>query len=286
MNPTSTSPDHVDWENPVNAQRYAAFARDFPLYRRTSELLVRSAGVAAARDVVDLACGTGVTTRTLLAAVPPRCRVIAADKSAAMLAVAAHEVPGPRVVWVRSRAEEIDGHVAPGSVDAVVCNSAIWHTDLAATCRAVRTLLRPGGRFAFNIGARNLALVPADGVPAPGMPMVMQWACAIAAARKGAVPDRAVIDGTGPGLTVEAVGQAVRRAGFDLARAHFVEDRLSVAEQRAWMSVPIFSEALTMLRPLPYEERLEIIDEAYRRCDESAEHRTHWFVVLAVADGS
>jgi SAM-dependent methyltransferase len=48
-------------------------------------------------------------------------------------------------------AEDLADHVL-GPADAVVCNSAIWKTNVHAVFAAVRKVLRPGGRFVFNIG--------------------------------------------------------------------------------------------------------------------------------------
>jgi SAM-dependent methyltransferase len=282
MNSTGTARGGVGWDDRVNAEQYAAFARNFPMYRRTSASLVRLGGVPEARCVVDLACGTGITTETVLEALPAPGRIVAVDASAAMLAVAASEVTSPRVRWVQSTAEECDAHVSAGEADVAICNSAIWHTDLDGTCRAVHAALAPGGRFAFNISVRNLALGSSEGAGRPAMPMLMQWACALAADRKGCVPDPDVGFST-PRLTVDSVREALHRNGIELVETGFVDHVSSVAEQRAWMSVPIFSTSLTMLRSLSYTERLEVIDEAYQRCDKDAVHHTRWFVALGIA---
>jgi hypothetical protein len=52
-------------------------------------------------------------------------------------------------------------------VDAVVCNSAIWQTDVQATSAAVRRVLRPGGQFVFNLAAAMLADHRHAGHPGP-----------------------------------------------------------------------------------------------------------------------
>jgi ubiquinone/menaquinone biosynthesis C-methylase UbiE len=71
--------------------------------------------------------------------------VIAVDASEAMLTAAKSLVVDERVRWLRSPAERLSEHVLPG-LDAVVCNSAIWQTDVRATTAAVRRVVRPGGR--------------------------------------------------------------------------------------------------------------------------------------------
>jgi SAM-dependent methyltransferase len=140
------------WDSDETAASYAAFTGEFTMYQDTSRDLVELAGPAPGAAVVDLACGTGVTTREILAVLGQDGRVTGVDRSAAMLAVAGRSVTDPRVSWVRASAEEFDQAV-PGPVEAVICNSAIWQTDFASTARAARAVLAPGGVLAFNIGA-------------------------------------------------------------------------------------------------------------------------------------
>jgi ubiquinone/menaquinone biosynthesis C-methylase UbiE len=78
--------------------------------------------------VLDLACGTGATTREILATLGSDGRVTAVDNSAAMLRVAAKSTADPRVTWIHARAESVGQH-AIQPVGAVICNSAIWQTD-------------------------------------------------------------------------------------------------------------------------------------------------------------
>lgn len=56
------------WNNPINAQKYDEYSKIYPGYQLTSRDLIRLAEVASHHVVVDLACGTGVTSQALLAA--------------------------------------------------------------------------------------------------------------------------------------------------------------------------------------------------------------------------
>ena len=152
---STCGPDADIWGEDDNARRYDAFARQHPIYQDTSRDLIALAGLSADAAVLDLACGTGVTSREILAALGSGGKVIGADNSAAMLAVAARASADPRITWIQARAEAVDRHVTT-PIDVVVCNSAIWQTDLAATATAVRNLLVTGGRFVFNVGAAFL----------------------------------------------------------------------------------------------------------------------------------
>lgn len=93
----------------------------------------------------------------LLSALGDHGRVIAVDASAAMLVAAQSVIHDERVRWLHLPAERLaEGPVA--GADAVVCNSAIWQTDVRATAAAVRRVLHPGGRFVFNLGAPMLSI--------------------------------------------------------------------------------------------------------------------------------
>lgn len=79
------------WDDAHNAEAYAAFTRRFPMYADTSRDVVERAEVSAADGVLDLCCGTGVTTRTLLTRLPATARLWSVDGSPAMLQVARAE---------------------------------------------------------------------------------------------------------------------------------------------------------------------------------------------------
>ncbi|SRR5258708_3387475 len=150
--PTSGLTGADCWGEDDNARHYDAFARQHPMYRQTSRDLIALARPSNDGAVLDVACGTGATTGEVLAVLGPDGRVIGVDGSAAMLAVAAQTIADLRVAWIQARAEELDQHVTE-LVDAVICNSAIWQTDLASTAAAVGKVTAVGGRFVFNVGS-------------------------------------------------------------------------------------------------------------------------------------
>lgn len=149
------------WESPVNAVAYDAFDQRYPTYRISSSRLADEAALAPGERVVDLACGTGATTRQILTRVGPAGTITGVDASPAMLDVAGRNIRAPNVRWVTGQAERLDS-VIDTPVDAVVCNMAFWQLTLAPTLSAIARVLRPGGRLAFTISHR---LLP------PGHPM-------------------------------------------------------------------------------------------------------------------
>jgi ubiquinone/menaquinone biosynthesis C-methylase UbiE len=200
------------WDSDETAAGYAAFTAEFTMYRDTSRDLVELARPAPGAVVVDLACGTGVTTREILAALDQDGRVTGIDRSAAMLAVAGRSVTDSRGSWVRASAEEFDQAV-PGPVDAVICNSAIWQTDFASTVRAAHAVLAPGGVLAFNIGAEFVRDTTDTTVPTRFPLMTMM--CQIAADQYGWSPPAQTVTGW-PRPSEGDVGQLLDAAGFTI----------------------------------------------------------------------
>lgn len=115
------------------------------------------AGVVAWLDpqpgerILDLGCGDGALTETLLAA---RADVLGTDASADMVAAA-------RVRGIEARV--IDGHALDfeHEFDAVFSNAALhWMTRPDAVIAGVAKALRPGGRFVAEFGGHgNVAAI-------------------------------------------------------------------------------------------------------------------------------
>ena len=247
----------------------------------TSRDLVARALPAGRPDVavLDLACGTGATTREILTALGPGGSVTCVDQSAAMLAEAARSIADPRATWVLARAESVDQHVA-GPVDAVICNSAIWQTDLAATSMAVRAVMTAGGRFAFNVPADIL-----DDGDTPGMPerfpSLMSEMRAIAEHDYGWAPDDQTPGRARRRLTRDSICRCVEAAGFDAEQVADVSHHNSAQSLRAWLSIPIFTR--DHLPGLPYEDRMRVLDEAYERLGPGETEHARWVVFVARA---
>jgi SAM-dependent methyltransferase len=275
------------WGADDNARRYDEYARQYPNYRDTSRDLIAlalppgDAGVADAA-VLDLACGTGATTHEILAVLGPHGRVTGVDQSAAMLAVAASSTTDSRVSWIHARAESVDQHVT-GTVDAVLCNSAIWQTDLAATAKAARAVLNAGGRFAFNVPVNFLGDAASD-TPGDRFPSLLSEMRAIAEDDYGWAPPAKIPGRARQLLTRESICRALEAAGFDLELATEVSHLASAAAARAWLSIPIFTR--DRLSGLSYAERMRVLDKAYERLGPGQTERGQWLVFVWRASDS
>jgi ubiquinone/menaquinone biosynthesis C-methylase UbiE len=266
------------WDSDETAAGYAAFTAKFTMYQDTSRDLVELAGLAPGAAVVDLACGTGVTTQEILAVLGQGGRVTGVDRSAAMLAVAGRSVTDERVSWVRAIAEEFD-RVVPRPADAVICNSAIWQADFASTARAAHAVLAPGGVLAFNIGREFVRDTASTTGPArfPLMTMMRQ----IAVGQYGWLPPAQPAIRR-PQLSEQQVGQFLDAAGFTIRHAGWLPYEQSPESQLAWLRIPSFTDR--HLPGLGYEARMAVLDEAVQRLGPPETEVMHWFTVAATAN--
>jgi SAM-dependent methyltransferase len=274
------TPDAITgWDEDANAEAYAAFARAFPMYSATSRDLVARAHLTDSRLVVDLCGGTGVTAQAILDLAPDRARVISLDNAAAMQRVGRRHVHDPRLSWVTAPAENLAGHAPTHQVDAVVCNSAIWKTDMPTVAAAVRRVLRPGGRFVFNIGASFAGLPGSDTKTGSG-PSLDSLIRHIAARDYGYTPPAASADG--PKLHLATVTRHLADAGLTVVNSEVTVQYTTMAERKAWLSIPIFA------RPngdFSYAQKMQILGEAYAQTRPDETTVTSWLVVVAQPDG-
>jgi ubiquinone/menaquinone biosynthesis C-methylase UbiE len=100
--------------------------------------------------VLETAAGTGVLTKALAAQLPGNAQVTATDLNEPMLAHAKTRLSDPRIAWQQADALALpfDG----GSFDAVACQfGAMFFPDRVKGYAEARRVLKPGGRFFFNV---------------------------------------------------------------------------------------------------------------------------------------
>jgi SAM-dependent methyltransferase len=264
---------HDSWRSAENARAYGDFSRRFPMYTATSRSLVARLGLTPDHRVLDLACGTGITTEAVLEQLGPAGRVVAVDGSAQMLDVARQHVGDDRVSWVESELEQL-GAAVDGHFDSAVCNSAIWQSQMDVVVPAVAWLLRPGARLAFNIGSQ---FILGGGPPPPREKPSLIELMSATLLDHDFVPPRVGRPG-GP-LTVERVEHLVTGAGLVVEETSWEEHEVSVEQERAWLSIPIFTEL--PFAGLTYEQRMDALGKAYSRLDPSQPPtRSRWAVFV------
>lgn len=109
---------------------------------------------AAPRTVLETAAGTGVVARALAPMLSSADRYLVTDLNQAMLDRAAlRQPPDPRLGW-----QQVDALALPfadGSFDVVCCQfGAMFFPDKIKGYQEALRVLRPGGRFVFNVWDR------------------------------------------------------------------------------------------------------------------------------------
>lgn len=116
-----------------------------------SAVLARLEGIAPDATVLDVGCGTGRVTESLLALVP-RGRVVAIDASADMVALARRRLGDRAEVWCQDVLDlELDE-----PVDAIVSTATLhWVPDHDRLWAQLARALRPGGTLEVQCGGEG-----------------------------------------------------------------------------------------------------------------------------------
>lgn len=232
------------------AQKYENYVNKYPRYRKTSQFLVKLAGIKKGMIVVDLCCGTGVAIKEILKKTGNSGKIICVDRSKEMLAIAKKEVGHKNISFIQSSGEEIDKTIKE-KVDAVLCNSAFWHMNMDKTLLAIRNILKDDGKFVFNFP--NF-IYDIDAFINPK-------ASFFSIIRK---------------ILIEKM---LADNHFKIDSYKILELKRTVKDQYEFYKIPI------ILPHLKYPERLKIVNEAYRQVDKNNEIIDKWlFLVVKKSD--
>ncbi len=118
------------------------------LFGEWAKPLCDAAKIGSDTKVLDIACGTGATTRAAAERVGPKGRVVGLDRNDGMLSVA--RARNSAIEWVEGFAEALP--FAPSSFDTVLCQFGLmFFDDRAKALNEMVRVLRPGGRIALTV---------------------------------------------------------------------------------------------------------------------------------------
>jgi ubiquinone/menaquinone biosynthesis C-methylase UbiE len=120
------------------------------IFEPYAEDLARRLSALDPERVLETAAGTGIVTRALDRSLSPDAGIVATDLNQPMLDHAAERTSSSRVSW-----RNVDAQALPfpdAAFDAVVCQFGVmfFPDRQKAYCEA-RRVLKPGGRFIFNV---------------------------------------------------------------------------------------------------------------------------------------
>ncbi|MEY2488188.1 MAG: hypothetical protein QOC70_130 [Verrucomicrobiota bacterium] len=121
------------------------------LFQPYAEDLAARLQVKENGSVLELACGTGILTRVLRSRLPSTVNLTATDLNEPMFRNAADKFAQEEAVqWLQADACSLP--FGDRMFDAVVCQFGIMFVpDKALAAREARRVLKPGGRFLFNV---------------------------------------------------------------------------------------------------------------------------------------
>lgn len=245
------------WLEAETARRYQIFSEQTGMYQELSRLMVQLAGIEPGMRVLDLGCGTGVTTQAVLEALGQSGHVYALDISGPMLAVAREQVNSERVMFIEADAA-LTG-LPDQVVDCIVCNSVFWQLRHKPQVMAeLRRVLRPTGRFVFN---------------APEPYFIFE---AIPRSQKVSVLfEQLAAERYGVGRQdLRSLEVFLRNHGFELVGKQMLERARTAAESYLFMQIPVATA--WMEPPLDYETRLALLEEAHQLAEPNQASRQRW----------
>ena len=124
------------------------------IFEDHAEDLARRCAALNPTDVLETAAGSGVVTRALGRVLGPDVRMTITDLNQPMIDRAARrQGPDARITW--AQADALDLPFGDESFDVVLCQfGAMFFPDRVQGYREALRVLRPGGRFLFNIWDR------------------------------------------------------------------------------------------------------------------------------------
>ncbi|WP_064485468.1 class I SAM-dependent methyltransferase [Pseudonocardia sp. HH130629-09] len=134
------------------AAGYDAFVATLPGYRTHLRVSASRMGLGDGHGLrlLDVGCGTGVSTEALLTSVGGA-EVVAVDASAEMLAVARRKNWSPRVTFVHSRLETLAEAGVEGPFDGILASFLVSNLpDAEHGLRRLLSLLAPGAPMAVH----------------------------------------------------------------------------------------------------------------------------------------
>jgi ubiquinone/menaquinone biosynthesis methyltransferase len=150
MNIPLTEKARVPGEFDRVAARYDLLTALNPGYTKHLGWSARRLALASDARILDLCCGTGLSTAALVSAYP-HATIDGVDASDGMLAVARRKNLGPRVQFSLGNAMDLAGSGVSGPYDGVLMAYGIRNMpDPDLALRGIREVLRPGGAICFH----------------------------------------------------------------------------------------------------------------------------------------
>lgn len=132
---------------------YHAIAAQMAIYRESNRRLAEAADLKAGMRVVDLACGSGLTSLAALDVVPAGLDLTLIDSSRSMIEEAERNLGARGATATFHVADAVNiGQLVTEKVDRVLCNLSLWYfAKPEDVLRELRKVIKPTGRLCFSL---------------------------------------------------------------------------------------------------------------------------------------
>ena len=242
-----------------SAAVYRSNVENISFYKVTNQRIVTAANIQPGMTVIDLACGSGVTTRLICEALRGEGKVFAIDSSASMLVQARRYVNSGMVSFLESDACVFSYQVTE-KVDLILCNAAFWHfSDPPSVLEECRKVLKPKGRVFFNLPDQEFDF--GDGKQSQMSQTVAK--CLNQPLR----PNMERFDR-------DIINEIAEKSNFEVSDYKTFGVDLDYNDLIAFYSIPHVSER--RFPELPYNERVKIIESAFSKLDKNTLITYRW----------
>lgn len=135
----------------ASVAKYHQYSIKYPMYQKTGKFLVKKAKIKKGMMVLDLACGTGITTKEILKSIGREGEIIALDSSEKMINICKSGIKATNVHFIRGSAEKLN-KLVHRKIDVVICNAAFWQlVGNTEVLKGISSVLKLEGILVFNI---------------------------------------------------------------------------------------------------------------------------------------
>jgi ubiquinone/menaquinone biosynthesis C-methylase UbiE len=255
------------WLEEETARRYHVFTQKTTMYQELSQVMLDLAEIEPGLRVLDLGCGTGLTSQAVLQVLGSSGQLFALDMSGPMLDIAREQIGSHQVTFLQADAAEVADLIDPHSIDRIVCNSVFWQfRHKHQVLPALHHVLAPAGRFIFNLPEPYFIL---KDIPRSNKVSLLF---------KQLVAERYGV-GQHDLRTIEVF---FNNFGFEfVTRREFSRVR-SAEESYLFFQLPIATS--WMEPPLDYPTRMALLEEAHQMAepDETIQQRWIYFVAQPI----
>ncbi len=237
-----------------SGKQYQEYALKFPQYKQTNEKLIEISDIKPNQIIVDIACGTGLTTKEVLKNCPDIERIYAIDFSEDMINIAKEFVQSKKVAFIVADAEDVDKFISE-KVDMVLCNSAFWQfQNQNQVLNAISNVLKNNGKLIFNLNQQFFNF----GKPEPNQKFLIDTIFS-------EIKTRGYEHGNKlkPKIDEEEIEELFNQAGFNLDKTEMMNfGPRSLVDFFNFFKIPATA---TFFEDVTKEDQEQILNSAYKK---------------------